>query len=269
MQFKFFLIDILYKIFFFIGFQNSFHFRILMLHDIKKSNFKKLEINLKYLKKKYNFIDPNQLKKDNFPTGINNLLLTFDDGFKSNFIFAKNVLKKLNIRAVFFVVCDLINSNNPVRIKIMQNIYPKKKIINASQCNPMTWHDLRSLEKMGHVIGSHTKSHLKLNKIKSMNILKKEILFPIHIFKKNMIKKPIFFAYSFGDFCSFNKKCFNIAKDKYEFIFSGIRGDNVKFNKILFRDNIEDNYTFKMINFFIQGYADFLYKKFRKIFLSF
>ena len=62
---------------------------------------------------------------------------------------------------------------------------------------------------------------------------------------------------------------FNIAKVKYKFIFSGIRGDNVKHNKVLFRDNIEDNYTFEMINFFINGYADFLYKKYRKIILSF
>ena len=40
---------------------------------------------------------------------------------------------------------------------------------------------------------------------------------------------------------------------------------DIKLNKIFFRDNIEDNYTFDMINFFIQGHADFLYKKFRKI----
>jgi hypothetical protein len=99
--------------------------------------------------------------------------------------------------------------------------------------------------------------------------LKEEIISPIYIFKKNRIKRPNFFAYSFGDFYSFNKKCFDIAKSKYEFIFSGIRGDNVKFNKILFRDNIEDCYNLEMINFFIKGYSDFLYEKFRKIFLSF
>ena len=44
---------------------------------------------------------------------------------------------------------------------------------------------------------------------------------------------------------------------------------NTEHNKVLFRDNIEDNYTFEMINFFINGYADFLYKKYRKIILSF
>ena len=268
MQFKFFFINLLYKFFLF-SVKKNFCFRILMLHDISKNNLQNLENNLKYLKKNYNFIDPRQLERDCFPSGKKNLLLTFDDGFKSNFIFAKNVLNKLKIKAVFFVVSDLINSKNHSKKKILQNIYPEKKEIRISKYRIMSWQDLRMLEKMGHVIGSHTKSHLRLNKIKSINILKKEILFPIQIFKKNKINRPNFFAYSFGDFYSFNKKCFNIAKVKYKFIFSGIRGDNVKPNKILFRDNIEDNYTFEMINFFIQGYADFLYKKFRKIILSF
>lgn len=268
MQFKSFFINLLYKIFLF-DFNKSFHFRILMLHDINKNNFKNLEYNLKCLKKNYNFVDPKQLEKDCFPSGKKNLLLTFDDGFKSNFIFAKNVLNKLKIKAVFFVVSDLINSKNHSKKKILQNIYPEKKEIRISKYSIMSWHDLRILEKMGHVIGSHTKSHLKINKIKSTSVLKKEIFIPIQIFKKNKINKPNFFAYSFGDFYSFNKKCFNIAKVKYKFIFSGIRGDNVKYNKVLFRDNIEDNYTFEMINFFICGYADFLYKKYRKIILSF
>jgi peptidoglycan/xylan/chitin deacetylase (PgdA/CDA1 family) len=269
MQFKFFVISFLYKLFAFFNFKKNCHFRILMLHDIKRKNFKKLESNLKFLKKNYNFINPNQLNKNQFPKNKKNLLLTFDDGFKSNFIFANTVLKKLKIKAVFFVVADLINSNNYIKDRIIKNIYPERTTLKISKYNLMSWHDLRILEKTGHVIGSHTKSHLRLNKIKSLNILKEEIISPIYIFKKNRIKRPNFFAYSFGDFYSFNKKCFDIAKSKYEFIFSGIRGDNIKFNKILFRDNIEDCYNLEMINFFIKGYSDFLYEKFRKIFLSF
>jgi peptidoglycan/xylan/chitin deacetylase (PgdA/CDA1 family) len=241
-----------------------------MLHNIDKKNFQLLKKNLITLKKNYNFIDPNKLDKDNYPKGKNNLLITFDDGFKSNFIFANSILKELKIKAIFFIVTDLINSNNYTKNKLIyKNIFPQKIVFDKSNFDSMTWSDIRNLQKMGHVIGTHTKSHLRLTDIKSVSILRNQINSPITIFKKNKIKKPIFFAYSFGDFYSFNKMCFNIAKDKYKFIFSGIRGDNVKLNKVLFRDNIEDNYTFEKINFFINGYADFLYKKYRKIILSF
>jgi len=270
MKFKFLIINFLSVLFYILKIDRCCNFRILMLHNIEKKNFQLLKKNLIALKKNYNFINPNKLNKTNYPKGKNNLLITFDDGFKSNFTFANSILKKLKIKAIFFIVTDLINSNNYTKNKlIFKNIFPQKNVSDKSNFNSMTWSDIRNLQKMGHVIGTHTKSHLRLTGVKSLSTLKNQINSPINIFKKNKIKKPIFFAYSFGDFYSFNKKCFYIAKDKYEFIFSGIRGDNVKFNKILFRDNIEDNYTFDMINFFIQGYADFLYKKFRKIILSF
>ena len=240
-----------------------------MFHNIEKKNFQLVENNLTALKRNYNFINPKKLKKNSYPKGKNNLLITFDDGFKSNFIFAKTILKKLKIKGIFFIVTDFVNLNNKKNKLILKNILPGKNFLDNSQYNPMSWDDIRKLQKMGHVIGSHTKSHLKLSEIKSMTILKNQIISPISIFKKNKIKKPFFFAYSFGDFYSFNKECFDIAKSKYKFIFSGIRGDNCKFSKIIFRDNIKDNYSLKTINFFIRGYSDFLYKKYRKIFSSF
>jgi peptidoglycan/xylan/chitin deacetylase (PgdA/CDA1 family) len=264
-----YLINIFFILFNFFNSQKEFNFRILMFHNMKRKNFKLLEKNLKILQKKYNFIDPNTLKTGIYPNGKNNLLLTFDDGFKSNFVFAKSVLNKLKIKAIFFIITDLINSNNYTKKKIIKNIFPDQEIINFSYYQPMRWHELKNLEKMGHVIGTHTKSHLRLSDIKLTSILKKQIIFPIQEFKKNQIKKPIFFAYPFGDFHSFNKKCFNIAKTKYKYIFSGLRGDNLKLSKIIFRDNIGDNYSLKIIFFFIRGYSDFLYKRYRKVLLSF
>lgn len=270
MKFKYLIINFLSIFFNYLKISNHCNFRILMLHNIEKRNFQLLENNLKTLKENYNFINPNILKKSNYPKGKKNLLITFDDGFKSNYIFAKTILKKLKIKGVFFIVTDLINSNNYKKKKlIIKNIFPEKNLSYSSKYNPMSWNDVRKLQKMGHIIGSHTKSHLRLSDIKSLPNLRNQIIAPINVFKKNKIKKPIFFAYSFGNFSSFNKKCFNIAKSKYKFIFSGIRGDNIKPKKIMYRDNIEDNYSLNMINFFLRGYSDFLYKKYRKIFSSF
>jgi peptidoglycan/xylan/chitin deacetylase (PgdA/CDA1 family) len=269
MKFKYFLINCSSILFNFFKINKFCNFRILMLHNIKKKNFRILETNLSELKKIYNFIDPSKLIKLKFLKNKKNLLITFDDGFKSNFIFAKTVLKKLKIKGIFFIVTDLINSNNRKKKKIIENIFPGKNFSNIPKYNTMSWNDLRNLEKMGHVIGTHTKSHIRLSEIKSLHNLRDQIISPINIFNKNKLKKPNFFAYSFGDFYSFNKKCFDVAKSKYKFVFSGIRGDNIKPQKILYRDNIEDNYSLNTINFFLRGYSDFLYKKYRKIFSSF
>ena len=269
MKFKYLIINFLSILLNFLNVNKQFNFRILMFHNIERKNFSLLERNLKILKQNYNFVNPNILNKCHYPMGKNNLLITFDDGFKSNYIFAKIILKKLGIKGIFFIVTDLINSSNRKKKLIIKNIFPKKKLPYGTKYNPMSWNDVRKLEKMGHIIGSHTKSHIRLTDIKSLAKLKNQIIAPINIFKKNKIKKPIFFAYSFGDFSSFNKKCFDIAKNKYKFIFSGVRGDNVKLTKLMYRDNIEDNYSLNIINFFLRGYSDFLYKKYRRIFSSF
>ena len=126
MKFKYLIINFFFVLFNFLKIKKKCNFRILMLHNIEKKNFQLLENNLKMLKKNYNFINPNVLKKSNFPRGKNNLLLTFDDGFKSNYIFAKTILKKLKIKGVFFIVSDLINSNNYKNKLIIKNIFPEK-----------------------------------------------------------------------------------------------------------------------------------------------
>ena len=76
--------------------------RVLMFHDIEdKNNFVK---QIKFLKKKWKFITPNlfyQICLGKKKVNGRYLLLTFDDGFKSNIYVAETILKKLNIKAIF------------------------------------------------------------------------------------------------------------------------------------------------------------------------
>ena len=241
-------------------------FRIIMLHNVNKENFSKIKKNLIYLKKNYNFIDPKQFKKDFNLKNKKNLLITFDDGFKSNYYFAEKVLNKIGIKAVFFIITDFIkiDKNSKVKKNLFKNIDIDKKIYHRDKLDLMTLSDIKKLQKMGHVIGSHTKSHLMLSKIKSNKELKKEISRPLVFFKKNKINNYGFFAFPFGVFSSFNYRSYKVAKKNYKFIFSGIRGDNPKFKNIFYRENIEEIYNLDSILFFISGYADFLYSKYRK-----
>ena len=51
-------------------------------------------------------------------------MLTFDDGFYSNYIIAKEVLKPLGIKAIFFVTTEFIDSKN----KDLQQNFIKQNI---------------------------------------------------------------------------------------------------------------------------------------------
>ena len=90
-------------------FQENNSIRILVYHHIENENFSKFENQIKILKKEWNFITPNEFEnhiKGTKKLSGKNLLLTFDDGFKSNFIVANEILKKLDIKGIFFVPSD-------------------------------------------------------------------------------------------------------------------------------------------------------------------
>lgn len=66
-------------------------------------------------------------------------MLTFDDGWKSQYQLALPLLRKYGFKAVFYVYPDFVNC--PAA---------------------MSWEQLRELASQGHCIGSHSKSHAKL-----------------------------------------------------------------------------------------------------------
>tara|TARA_A100001015_G_scaffold307009_1_gene402206 strand:+ start:333 stop:1151 length:819 start_codon:yes stop_codon:yes gene_type:complete len=266
---KFFIIKFLYCFGKIINYKKKQNLRIIMMHNLNKNNFKTLEKNLIFLKKKYNFINPRDINHK-LPNK-NNILLTFDDGFKNNFIFAKKVLKKINVKAVFFILTDFVASKRKMdKIEILRNIFPQKKNLNLIKHEPMTWSNLNELLNMGHMIGIHGKSHKRLSSIRNSKELKNEIISPKRIVKKKLSLDCNYFAFPFGTCGSINKKSMRLIKLNYKYIFSGIRGDNKKIKKkqLFFRDNIDDSYDRKIIDFFINGYGDFLYRKARNQILT-
>ncbi len=247
-------------------FRNKNIIRILVYHHVEKKDFKKLSKQLKNLKKNCNFISPkqfeNHLNKKDILKG-RNLLVTFDDGFKSNFFVEKQVLDRLKIKAIFFVPSDFIKFNSIKKSQkflnnnILDHIKPKdfKKLRN------MTINDLRTLLKKGHEIGCHTKTHANLGQINDISKLKKEII-KSSKFLKNVLKKNIkHFAFSYGNYKSMNYKSLKIAFQNYEYIYSCLRGNNFyNYNKNLIkRDTVYLDSSNDLLKIFLSGFVDLKY----------
>jgi hypothetical protein len=69
-----------------------------------------------------------------FPNSNHIVILTFGDGYKSQYIYAKPILDKYGFKANFFVTCNRIGTKN----------------------SEMTWQEIVQLYNEGHVIGSKT-----------------------------------------------------------------------------------------------------------------
>jgi peptidoglycan/xylan/chitin deacetylase (PgdA/CDA1 family) len=71
------------------------------------------------------------------------VILTFDDGYGSQYSNAKPILDKYGFKATFYIVCNYVGSGD----------------------NRMTWKDIKSLQQEGHDIASHTMNHDDLSKL--------------------------------------------------------------------------------------------------------
>jgi peptidoglycan/xylan/chitin deacetylase (PgdA/CDA1 family) len=71
------------------------------------------------------------------------VILTFDDGYNSQYSNAKPILDKYDFKATFYIVCNYVGSGD----------------------NRMTWEEIKSLQQEGHDIASHTMNHDDLSKL--------------------------------------------------------------------------------------------------------
>jgi peptidoglycan/xylan/chitin deacetylase (PgdA/CDA1 family) len=80
-------------------------------------------------------------------------MINFDDGLKSQLIYAKPILDKYGFKASFFIICGRVGTER----------------------SSMNWQDIAELKKDGMDIESHSMTHTNLNRL-STNALKFEIV---------------------------------------------------------------------------------------------
>ncbi len=261
------ILKILYSM---LGEINSDQLRVIIIHDIHPSQEKNFEKLIYKLQETWNIISPSQfkeiIKNNKSKVKKKNILITFDDGYKSQKKITEKYLDPLNIKALFFIVSNFakLNRLEDAHNFIRKNFYKEEKSFLNLDKNTlnMNTEDIRELVKNGHSIGGHTGTHYQLSKIKNNNILMDEIV-NSSIQLENIIKnyKVEDFAYTFGDIKSIDEKSTHIILKNYKYLYSGLRGNNLNLNsKIIRRDAIDLNEPFEVISSYLNGYTDFIYK---------
>lgn len=117
-----------------------------------------------YLKqKKYRFMTLAEYAKVHLqgkaPRKGNIAILTFDDGYADNYMYAYPILKQQGITATFFITTGLIGSAKPY-------YWDLKNATEFSAADyPMTAEQLCDLQTNGMEIASHTVHHYELSKL--------------------------------------------------------------------------------------------------------
>ena len=163
----------------------------LMYHRFNENKYPSTNIQMDVFKQhieiikslKYDFFDPNDLKK-NFHVKKENkkILITIDDAFSSFYEFAWPYLKEKKIPFILFVSTEAVGKNGY-----------------------MTWKQIKELEKEPNTyIGNHSHSHDYLVDLKNNNFIN-DIDIANQTFINNIGYNPIFFSYPFGEYSNFIK----------------------------------------------------------------
>lgn len=241
--------------------------RILLYHDIAPQEQERFAAQLRWLARSWTFVSPRQFEdmmRGNAPIKGVNLLLSFDDGFASNRKVAEEILNPMGIKALFFVVSDFVDlvEGDDYKAFISLHMYPDISSENIpDHWRNMTWNDLTWLLETGHVIGSHTKTHARLSELKQTNELEAEIIDSADILENNLGVKVEHFAYPSGNIASFSPAALAVAKKRFSFIYTGLRGDNACGSPLwaLRRDPIEPANSLGLIGALLEGGADMIY----------
>lgn len=128
--------------------------------------------------------------------------ITFDDGYRDNFLVAAPILQKYGASATFFVTSDYIGT---------ERVFPWDN--ESKQKHPiMTWDDVRGLVQMGFEIGCHTANHYNLSDI-GKDVAAYEILESKKRIEAEINSNVTLFAYPFGGKNHISSECMQAVKE--------------------------------------------------------
>ncbi|MBP2640566.1 MAG: polysaccharide deacetylase [Firmicutes bacterium] len=104
------------------------------------------------------------------------VIITFDDGYRDNYLTALPILEKHGMKATVFVVAG-----------------------QAGQGEYLSWDQVRALHKRGTEIGSHTMNHVALSEISPAEQLR-EAVESKEILERELGAPVVFLAYPYGKF---------------------------------------------------------------------
>ena len=200
---------------------------ILVLHKIVENKPKEWsEVNLVFFKNLLNNIIHNNLKLTSLSewkkNNIGDIVLTFDDGLISDYELVYPLLRKMNLKATFFIVADFVGKSGY-----------------------LNWDNIKEMSNSGMEIASHSSSHKYMTNLEVSQIKYELEISKIKI-EKEIGKEIDSFAYPYGD-CSnkLNRFAFEAG---YKYICNSRPGLNDLNSSILSRNSIHSNIRSSDIN---------------------
>ena len=204
-------------------------FRLLLLHELRPEQEDAFAVLLHHIAERNGFLTPQQAEARLAGAHSDNrvhepVLLSFDDGFASNFTVARTLLAERQIKALFFVCPGLIDLDpNAQQIAVRQRLFSLPPSAPIERL--MGWDEVSALHEDGHVIGAHTMTHARLADLGPTQ-LADEIGASAERIAAQIGSRPDWFAFPFGEIEAVNEAAMRVIGHHYTYCRSGVRGLN-------------------------------------------
>lgn len=201
------------------------------------------------LKKNCRLVNPDEALSNLHQTTEALICLTFDDGYEDVYTVIAPVLAQLNIKAIFFINPAFLGMEKERTRSVLRENY--ETVVDKTF---LTRDMVSALHQQGHVIGSHSTSHQRLN-IVDKDILLREVVDSKIEIERIIQDKCIHFAYPFGGSNDLSNEALDLALQNYSHIYSSIKRDGLwSFNgRVINRRHFEGNWPVSHIRYFLSN----------------
>lgn len=167
---------------------------ILTFHDIPEvENFRSI---LQWLHRNTNVISLDDFCSGCVSSERVNVVITFDDGYKSWVTVAAPELQALKMPATFFVSSGFLNLPKEKAREFVEQRLQKVKAMTGN----LTANEVRQLSNEGFAIGGHTVNHVRLSEMTEAAAARHEIETDKSRLESIIEKEVRFFSYPYGAF---------------------------------------------------------------------
>lgn len=179
---------------------------------------------LKKLRNAYDFLnieDAVELVKESSPGSIDGryISFTFDDGFKDCIESIAPTLNNFGVNACFFLNSAFIDSSEDYI-----DDFTSRKVKTPGK-QPMSWSDVKQLDREGFVIGNHSKDHLRLSSLNSDDFYH-QVIESHNTIEGFLGKGCEYFAWPYGQISDIRVDQVEALEKLYKYIFSGAEYKN-------------------------------------------
>jgi peptidoglycan/xylan/chitin deacetylase (PgdA/CDA1 family) len=178
----------------------------------------------------------------------NELVVTFDDGFRNQAANAAPLLEEAGVSACFFLVTELVGAPSDRTAEICRRALHLPRLVE-----PMTWDDARGLLTRGHEVGSHTRTHPNLASLPP-DELRRELADSRTELERRLERPVRHVSAPYGDARRFSPSVAAAAREAgYASCSSALRGVNVAGADVhaLRRDHVVASWPVRDVRYFL------------------